>query len=1044
MQGSPQQKTVLLRATRWLVVFLMAQTATVFGFTFNVPLISLTNHNTSAFSNYTALTYPANFGPTSWVSQAGAIIQINSNLMDQSLNPITPGHVSSVNVHTLIPGSPNLRWFAHATPWFGSSSHIDIGLTNNTTAYVASMITDMENRGFNGVIIDWYGEGNSTDGVTQKIKAYLAANPTNTFTYIIMVDKGVAGGLSTNNLVSQIQYCQSQYFSDPNYEKEPVSTGEPILMFFGVRSAIGETDMADLKSETGGNMVWVEEGTGYLSESWEDECFEWTDEYDTGVNSSDPFNLDSITSDYPTIQSSGKKAFGAMCVRFNGTLTKSVSWSLGKYLPSSNGVCEVQRAGKINSAMITNITRMQWPTWSDWEEGTQVEGGVENAFGLTAQVNSANLLTWTITNGSETTIDHYEVYACSNGVNAALLGMVFSGTHIYNVGAVGLSPGSYQFYVDAVGKPCIRNHMSAAVSDLLEVPARITQEPANATVNYGGTATYTVGATGSAPLSYTWYDQNSNVVSTTSNLVVTDATMNNSYVAVVSNSYGTNASTVATLTVLTSPVVQTDLQPLSQIVWQGDPVTFSVTAGGEAPFDYQWTLDSQNIPDATNSSYSFAALTGTNSYQVMISNAQGSTNSSTATVVGVAATFLNPTNYHGMQITFTGYTNGATLQDFPVLVRLSTNIPGFSYSRFVSPGNGADLRFAAENGRELPFQIDQWNSNGQSQVWVQVPSITTTNDYITACWGNMMDSAMQPWTTNAMAWSTLSGPNNFLLVYHLSQSNFPYADSTLQYPATSGVAPVSTNGVVGNGGAFNGTSSFLVPSGVINLGNAFSLSAWVNLSATSTNIQTVWANKAAGGSSNGVALYVNSYNTSDGELRLETGDGTPSSPITANSVAGAVHVGGWHHLFASADRNAGTAALYVDGVNVTSNGNNTIVTDFANNATVTLGCFTNSHWFLQGNMDEARIESGVCSPAWVWASWATVALTNFATYGAVVLPLVTLQSQMVNGQLVLTWTGGTLQSAPAITGPYADVTGASSPFTNAPNSPQQFFRVQVQ
>ena len=76
-------------------------------------------------------------------------------------------------------------------------------------------------------------------------------------------------------------------------------------------------------------------------------------------------------------------------------------------------------------------------------------------------------------------------------------------------------------------------------------------------------------------------------------------------------------------------------------------------------------------------------------------------NFSTGAVVGVAGTFLNATNatnatnYYGMQITFSGYTNVGSLLDFPVLVCLSTNISGFSYAQFVSPGNGADIRFTS-------------------------------------------------------------------------------------------------------------------------------------------------------------------------------------------------------------------------------------------------------------------------------------------------------------------------------------------------------------
>src|SRR6185437_3825895 len=101
--------------------------------------------------------------------------------------------------------------------------------------------------------------------------------------------------------------------------REPTNGGLPILMFFGVRSAMGQSGMAAVKAYTGGQMVWVEQGTGYLGESWEDECFEWTASFDNGVNTNDPFNLSGVTGDYGSIRNSGKKAFGAMGGRFNGT-----------------------------------------------------------------------------------------------------------------------------------------------------------------------------------------------------------------------------------------------------------------------------------------------------------------------------------------------------------------------------------------------------------------------------------------------------------------------------------------------------------------------------------------------------------------------------------------------------------------------------------------------------------------------------------------------------------------------------------------------------
>jgi hypothetical protein len=50
---------------------------------------------------------------------------------------------------------------------------------------------------------------------------------------------------------------------------------------------------------------------------------------------------------------------------------------------------------------------------------------------------------------------------------------------------------------------------------------------------------------------------------------------------------------------------------------------------------------------------------------------------------------------------------------------------------------------------------------------------------------------------------------------------------------------------------------------------------------------------------------------------------------------------------------------------------------------------------------------------------------------------------LIGGKLVLTWPQGTLQSAGTVTGTYTDITGATSPYTNAISGAQQYFRVRV-
>ncbi|HWH71607.1 MAG TPA: LamG domain-containing protein, partial [Candidatus Sulfotelmatobacter sp.] len=58
-------------------------------------------------------------------------------------------------------------------------------------------------------------------------------------------------------------------------------------------------------------------------------------------------------------------------------------------------------------------------------------------------------------------------------------------------------------------------------------------------------------------------------------------------------------------------------------------------------------------------------------------------------------------------------------------------------------------------------------------------------------------------------------------------------------------------------------------------------------------------------------------------------------------------------------------------------------------------------------------------------------------------PEVTIQTARYNDKVVLTWSQGSLQSAPAVTGPYNDIPSATSPYTNTIGT-STFFRVKIQ
>ena len=85
-------------------------------------------------------------------------------------------------------------------------------------------------------------------------------------------------------------------------------------------------------------------------------------------------------------------------------------------------------------------------------------------------------------------------------------------------------------------------------------------------------------------------------------------------------------------------------------------------------------------------------------------------------------------------LTVGGYAGEETLANFPVLVKFAKDAPvGFDYSQF-QPGQTA-LSFEDASGNKLAYEIDTWDEEGTSFVWVKVPELTASTKII-AKWGD--------------------------------------------------------------------------------------------------------------------------------------------------------------------------------------------------------------------------------------------------------------------------------------------------------------------
>jgi uncharacterized repeat protein (TIGR01451 family) len=170
------------------------------------------------------------------------------------------------------------------------------------------------------------------------------------------------------------------------------------------------------------------------------------------------------------------------------------------------------------------------------------------------------------------------------------------------------------------------------------VPPSITADPVSVVVTEPAPASFTVGASGDAPLAYQWRRNGADIPGATGSTYVLDPTAvgdsGSTFDVVVINGAGSATSAAALLTVNPAPVapsITTD--PLSVIVTEPAPATFTVVAAGDAPLTYQWRRNGADIPGATSSTYVLdptAIGDDGATFDVVVTNGVGSATSAAA------------------------------------------------------------------------------------------------------------------------------------------------------------------------------------------------------------------------------------------------------------------------------------------------------------------------------------------------------------------------------------------------------------------------------
>ncbi len=214
----------------------------------------------------------------------------------------------------------------------------------------------------------------------------------------------------------------------------------------------------------------------------------------------------------------------------------------------------------------------------------------------------------------------------------------------------------------------VSNAYGSATSDNAQLsvttptaPIIVTQ-PQSQVVLPGQTYSFNVVVGGSAPFSYQcYYDTNTlftNAISDTLTLTNIQVPDEGTYSVVVSNFVGVTNSGYAVLFVNTNPVAPSFVStPASQIVLQGNNVSFTATVLGTTPITYQWSYNNVSISGATALTLNLTNVQTANSgsYTLTASNSAGATNSTAILTVTPTIPVVNTAyNLTGFARTTTG------------------------------------------------------------------------------------------------------------------------------------------------------------------------------------------------------------------------------------------------------------------------------------------------------------------------------------------------------------------------------------------------------
>ncbi len=442
---------------------------------------------------------------------------------------VAAGNVSDEDLHPYLTQGSSTKIYANLMLGFCTAAgtaycdnNVETGYTSDDPNTIAAQAQDMSRRHLDGAITTWEGPGTSEDAAALLFQAYVNQNNCSaqgcSLTYLIMDDgpswgynvtpTGIPGttgascssdtGTSFESCVVQhlrndMCYMNGMHWGNSAYLK---SNGRPILQIFPDEAVIPSTGpapswadiwaqiedwnndlpqncvIAPYNADNGVPLVVFENAGGFTHEDssgsyyWIEPSQDTDPAEDQSILNISPASVGGTLDNFlqTAQQYSSEQAWSNA---FKGFDSVQANWGTGRIMDQECGqtwMTSLLASNQFYSS--APLPYLQIATWNDYNEGTEIESGIDNCYTVSASTFGSTL-SWTLDPSDTTyatlaTVSHIEVYDSPDGENLTLVASLPAAlTGSWSLSS--LPSGIHTLFVRMVGKNSILNRISPGV-----------------------------------------------------------------------------------------------------------------------------------------------------------------------------------------------------------------------------------------------------------------------------------------------------------------------------------------------------------------------------------------------------------------------------------------------------------------------------------------------------------------------------------------------------------------------------------------------------